>query len=87
MRRLHQVIRLLLFQLRKLNLQYLLIVPTKSPSNEPLNEPECDNPVAAVVATIFPEPFTAVVVKLPEFPVTRPDDKESTCKSVRLAEY
>jgi hypothetical protein len=24
-----------------------LIVPTKSPSNEPLNEPECDNPVGS----------------------------------------
>ena len=42
--------------------------PENVPSNEPLNEPLCSNPLAAVVATIFPVPFIAVVDKLPAEP-------------------
>ena len=65
-----------------------MVVPTKLPWNEPLNEPDADNPVAPVVATIFPVPLIAVVVKLPAEPppiTTWPEVRLSTCKADRFA--
>ena len=52
------------------------------PENDPLNEPERDNPDAPVVATIFPVPLIAVVDRLLEPPpiTTCPDVRLSTCK-------
>ena len=56
------------------------------PWNDPLKDPEWSNPVAFVVATIFPVPLIAVVVKFPDAPVTKPDDRESTCKFAKFAD-
>jgi hypothetical protein len=56
-------------------------VPVKGPAKEPLKEPEADNPVAPVVATIFPVPLIAVTDRLavPPPPITtEPDVRLST---------
>jgi hypothetical protein len=44
------------------------VSPEPSPWNDPLNDPEWDNPEAPVVATMFPVPLIAVVVRLPAVP-------------------
>jgi hypothetical protein len=64
-----------------------LINPVKLPWNEPLNEPDADNPVEPVVATIVPVPFIAVVLKFDVHPpiTTFTDVKLSTDNAVKLA--
>ena len=61
----------------------LVAIPVRlvpSPVNEPVNDPVATKLVAPVVATILPAPFIAVVVRLPDAPVTTPDAKPSTSK-------
>ena len=49
------------------------------PLKDPVNSPELNfTLVAPEVPNMFPVPFTAVVVRLPEAPVTTPDDKPVT---------
>jgi hypothetical protein len=60
--------------------------PVNTPWKDPLNEPECTNPVALVVATILPVPLIDCIPRVPlELPVTTPFSRLSTCKDAKLA--